>query len=148
MAQIGFYHLTRTDILDALPQLLSRTLEGGYKAAVWCSSKPMLDALDKQLWKITTPTWLPHGSAGIVRPDLQPIWLTTGTDAPNNARFLFLLENRTCTDTTPFERVFDLFDGHDEAALTAARTRWSEQKAAGHELAYWRQEERGWKRAR
>ncbi|MFT8444812.1 MAG: DNA polymerase III subunit chi [Acetobacter orientalis] len=148
MAQIGFYHLTRTTVADALPQLLSRTLANGQKAAIWCQNKTMLDDLDKLLWTITTPTWLPHGSSGILRPDLQPIWLSTEADAPNNATFLFLLENRTYENTPTFERVFDLFDGHDETAVAAARTRWSTQKAAGHELAYWRQEERGWKRAR
>lgn len=147
MAQIGFYHLTRTTVADALPQLLSRTLAQGQKAALWCQSKTMLEELDKLLWKVTTPTWLPHGSAGILCPELQPIWLTTETDTPNNATFLFLLENRAYENLPAFERVFDLFDGHDEAAVTAARARWSTQKAAGHTLTYWRQEERGWKRA-
>lgn len=148
MTQIGFYHLTRTSVTEALPKLLARTLASGQKAAVWCASKPMLDDLDKALWKVTTPTWLPHGHEGIACPDLQPIWLSMGEDTPNNARFLFLLENRSFPDLADFERVFDLFDGHDEEAVAAARTRWSAAKAAGHELAYWRQEEKGWNRAR
>lgn len=148
MTQIGFYHLTRTSVEDALPQLLARTLSSGQKAVVWCKSKPLLDAVDKALWKVSDPAWLPHGSEGIPCPDLQPIWLTVGEDAPNAAAFLFLLEGRTCPDNPPFERVFDLFDGHDEAAVAAARERWTAMKAAGHDLAYWRQEDRGWKRAR
>ncbi|MGO3518481.1 DNA polymerase III subunit chi [Acetobacter cibinongensis] len=148
MTQIGFYHLTRTSVTDALPPLLTRTLANGQKAAIWCQTKTVLDDVDKTLWKISTPTWLPHGSAGVVRPDLQPIWLSVEADAPNNAKFLFLLENRQCEDCNQFERVFDLFDGHDEKAVAAARTRWTAMKAAGHDLAYWRQEAQGWKRAR
>ncbi|MFT9088465.1 MAG: DNA polymerase III subunit chi, partial [Acetobacter okinawensis] len=71
-----------------------------------------------------------------------------GEDCPNEARFLFLTQNRQCTDPTRFERIFDLFDGHDETAVAAARERWAQAHKAGHELAYWRQEDRGWKRAR
>ena len=148
MTKVGFYHLTRTSAAEALPQLLSRTLASHNKAAVWCSSKPFLEMLDKALWAVFTPTWLPHGKAGILRPDLQPIWLTTEDDVPNAAKFLFLLENRTCTETTPFERIFDLFDGHDEDAVAAARIRWKTLKDAGHELAYWQQQEKGWKQMR
>ncbi|KAA8388626.1 DNA polymerase III subunit chi [Acetobacter tropicalis] len=148
MTQIGFYHLTRTSVTEALPQLLSRTLASGQKAAVWCTSKALLDDVDKALWKVSDPTWLPHGSKGVLLPERQPIWLTTEEDTPNNAPFLFLLESRACENCAQFERVFDLFDGHDEQAVAAARTRWSSLKTAGHELAYWRQEDKGWKRAR
>lgn len=148
MTQIGFYHLTRTSVPDALPPLLSRTLAAGQKATVWCSSTPLVETLDKALWQVSSPTWLPHGRAGILCPDLQPIWLTTEEDCPNEARFLFLLEGRQCPDPARFERVFDLFDGHDDTAVAAARERWTAAKTAGHALTYWRQEEQGWKRAR
>ncbi|MFT8676505.1 MAG: DNA polymerase III subunit chi [Acetobacter sp.] len=148
MTQIGFYHLTRTGVADALPRLLARTVASGQKAVVWCSGKPLLQELDKALWQVSAPTWLPHGAEGTLCPDLQPIWLTTGDDCPNDAHFLFLLENRTSADLSRFGRVFDLFDGLDDAAVAQARERWSAAKAQGHELAYWRQEEQGWKRAR
>ena len=42
------------------------------------------------------------------------------------------------------DRVFDLFDGNDEAAVAAARGRWKAAKAAGHSLTYWQQGARGW----
>ena len=45
-----------------------------------------------------------------------------------------------------FDRVFDLFDGTDEAAVASARERWSAAKAAGHALTYWQQGARGWEK--
>jgi len=45
-----------------------------------------------------------------------------------------------------YDRVLDLFDGEDEAALTAARDRWKAAKAAGHALIYWQQGARGWEK--
>ena len=45
-----------------------------------------------------------------------------------------------------FDRVLDLFDGADEAAVAAARRRWATAKAAGHALSYWQQGQRGWEK--
>ena len=43
-------------------------------------------------------------------------------------------------------RVFDLFDGNDEAAVAAARERWKAARAGGHALTYWQQGARGWEK--
>ena len=40
-----------------------------------------------------------------------------------------------------------MFDGNDEAAVAAARQRWREAKAAGHDLVYWQQTETAGKSA-
>jgi DNA polymerase-3 subunit chi len=82
--------------------------------------------------------------------ELQPIWLTTEdageAGAPNGARFLVLLEGRESARLDRFDRVLDLFDGADEAAVEAARLRWKAAKAAGHVLTYWQQGPRGWEK--
>ena len=44
------------------------------------------------------------------------------------------------------DRLFDLFDGKDEAAVAAARARWAAAKTAGHTLTYWQQGARGWEK--
>ena len=146
MAAIGFYHLLRTGPDQALPQLLGRTLAAGQRAAVVCGGPDRVAALDTALWLCPDPDWLPHGSAASGDADLQPIWLATDDAAPNGARFLFLLDNAASTRLDAFERVFDLFDGSDAAAVQAARDRWKAAKVAGHALTYWQQGARGWER--
>ena len=146
MTEIGFYHLTRTSADQALPVLLGRTLAAGKRAVVQCGSDERLAALDTALWLCPEPDWLPHGSAKDGNADLQPIWLTTADEAPNNASFLFLIDGADTTALPSFERVFDLFDGRDDAALASARGRWRAAKAAGHTLAYWQQTPTGWER--
>ena len=91
------------------------------------------------------PAWRPHGTTQTGNPDLQPIWLTTEDEAPNGAKFLFLIDNTTA-NLAPYTRVFDLFDGNDEPAVTAARERWKSAKSDGHTLAYWQQTARGWQK--
>lgn len=150
MAAIGFYHLTRTGPEQALPFLLGRTLDAGERALVMCGDAMRVSAMDDALWLSADPEWLPHGTAqstGLARePRLQPIWLTALDEAPNGARYLFLLDGARSMRLASFARVFDLFDGADERAVPAARLRWSEAKAAGHDMAYWQQGARGWER--
>ncbi len=147
MAEIGFYHLTRSGADQALPPLLGRTLAAGQRAVVLCGSAERVEALDVALWACTEPDWLPHGTERTGHAELQPIWLTAAdpaAGAPNGARYLFLLDGAESTGLAGFDRVFDLFDGRDEAAVLAARRRWTAAKAAGHALTYWQQGERGW----
>jgi len=146
MAEVGFYHLTRTSPDAALPALLGRTLAAGQRALVRCGSEARVAALDEALWASKDPEWLPHGTARTGHGGLQPIWLTAGEDCPNGARYLFLLDGLQAADAAVFDRVFDLFDGQDTAAVAAARGRWAAAKEAGLVLAYWQQAERGWVR--
>ena len=144
MSQVGFYHLTRTGPEDALAPLLGRTLAAGQRALVLCGDPARVDALDEALWRAADPDWLPHGSARVGHASLQPVWLTAEDENPNAARYLFLLDGRESAQTAAYDRVFDLFDGRSEDAVAAARRRWTAAKAAGHQLTYWQQGERGW----
>ncbi len=146
MAEVGFYHLTRTAADAALPKLLARTLAAGERALVVCGSAERVAALDAALWLGEDPDWLPHGTAASGAPELQPIWLDTVDVAPNGARYLFLIDGVASERLAAFTRVFDLFDGQDEAAVAAARGRWTAAKTAGHTLAYWQQGRTGWER--
>jgi DNA polymerase-3 subunit chi len=144
VSEIGFYHLTRSGLSQALPQLLGRTLAAGERAVVVCPDAARVAALDQMLWDCAEPNWLPHGTEADGDAALQPIWLADDDAAPNGARFLFLVEGAVSARLEAFARVFDLFDGNDEAAVAAARERWRAAKAAGHVLTYWQQGPKGW----
>lgn len=146
MSDIGFYHLTRTPLEAALPKLLGRVLAGGGRAVVRVGDPMRLASLDTSLWLSADPDWLPHGTPQTGNADLQPIWLTEADEAPNGARFLFLVDGAASARLGEYDRVFDLFDGQDEAAVAAARGRWVAARAAGHALTYWQQGARGWEK--
>jgi DNA polymerase III subunit chi len=144
MTEIGFYHLTRSTLAQALPQLLARTLAAGQRALVLGSNVAGLDALSTALW--AQPGWLPHGLASDGDPDLQPIWLTTEAEPLNGARYLFLVDGAETDRLTEYDRAFDLFDGNNPESVAAARIRWKAAKDAGHSLAYWQQTESSWQK--
>ncbi len=143
--EIGFYHLTRSTLEQALPKLLARVLAIPARALVLSGSSERLEALDTALW--TAAEWLPHGTPATGDAPLQPIWLTTEDSVPPNAAgHLFLVEGAESALLEHYQRGFDLFDGNDEDALQAARARWRRAKDAGHTLTYWQQSEKGWER--
>jgi DNA polymerase-3 subunit chi len=144
MAEIGFYHLTRSTLAQALPQLLGRTLATGQRALVVGRDAAGLTALSTALWQ--QPAWLPHGTPEDGDADLQPIWLSAEAEPLNGARYLFLVDGASSDRIKDFDRVFDLFDGNDPDAVAAARLRWKIARDAGHSLAYWQQTETGWQK--
>jgi DNA polymerase-3 subunit chi len=144
MTEIGFYHLTRSPLAQALPQLLARTLAAGQRALVLGPNATRLDALSAVLW--AQPVWLPHGTAADGDADLQPIWLSHVAEPLNGARYLFLVEGAETDRTKDFDRVFDLFDGNDPDAVAAARGRWKAARDANNSLAYWQQTETSWQK--
>ena len=147
MTEIGFYHLTRTRLDQALPRLLGRVLSSGGRAFVLCGEAERAQALDAALWTVTEPDWLPHGLAGGPNDALQPILISTEDATPaNGARFLVLVDGAGSTRVAEYDRVLDLFDGADEVAVAAARRRWSVAKAAGHVLTFWLLGAGGWEK--
>ena len=146
MTAIGFYHLTRSGLPDALARLLDRTLKADQRALVLCPDATRLKDVDTALWACSEPVWLPHGTEADGDADLQPVWLSTKPEPVNGARFLFLVDGAETDRNAEFDRVFDLFDGNDSDKVVAARRRWTAAKQSGHELTYWKQGPRGWEK--
>ena len=125
--EVNFYHLTRSSLEDALPRLLTKTLQAGERAVVMLGSPERVDALNTHLWTYDPNGFLPHGAAKDGDADRQPVWLTHLDENPNGAAFLFVADHAR------------LFDGRDETAVVESRVRWKAYKAAGHTVIYWQQ---------
>ena len=143
MAEVWFYHLERTSLDQALPELLEKTLAKGWRAVVRTPSPERLEHLDGWLWSWRDDSFLPHGLEEAPFAERQPVVLTTGMRNPNGAHALFLIDGAEPGDINGYERCVILFDGNDEAALAGARERWKALKAAGAQVSYWRQNARG-----
>jgi DNA polymerase-3 subunit chi len=144
MTEILFYHLQRQPLERALPQLLEKSLERGWRVVVQASSDERVEALDAHLWTYRDDAFLPHGTRKEGEPAEQPILLTAGEDNPNGAQVRFLVDGAPFPpDTAAYERIVLLFNGDDPDAVAAARERWSEAKAQGFETTYWQPDEHG-----
>ena len=141
--EVWFYHLERTSLDAALPELLEKTLARGWRALVRAAGPERVEHLDGWLWSYRDESFLPHGVEGEPRAERQPILITTGMANPNRADALFLIDDAEPGDVEGYRRCVLLFDGRDEAAVAAARKRWPAFKAAGCAVSYWRQGEAG-----
>lgn len=147
MTEVLFYHLERRPLEAVLPTLLEKCLERDWKVVVQGGSDERLQAVDSHLWAYRDDSFLPHGSTGDGDAELQPVYLTTGTDNPNAAVVRFLIDGAAPPDLAEYRRAIFIFDGRDAEAVGKAREHWKAAAGAGHEVTYWQQDENGrWER--
>lgn len=144
--EVWFYHLERTGLDQALPELLEKTLARGWKALVRSAEPSRVEHLDGWLWSYRDDSFLPHAPADEPGAARQPILLTTAMENPNGADALFLVDGAEPGDLADYVRCVVLLDGGDEAALGVARRQWSAVKGSGLPVSYWRQKGRGWEK--
>ena len=144
--EVWFYHLERTGLDQALPELLEKTLQRGWRAIVRSPVPERVEHLDGWLWSYRDDSFLPHGPAGEPTAARQPILLTTEAHNPNGADALFLVDGAEPGDLSGFKRCVVLFDAADEAQVAAARAQFRKAKAEGFPVSYWQQKGRGWEK--
>ena len=144
VTEILFYHLQQQPLEAVLPNLVERSLERQWRAAIQAASEERLQALDDGLWTYSDDSFLPHGTDRDADAASQPVVLTLKDTNPNTASIRFLVEGADLPpDAESYARICVLFDGTDQDALLRAREQWRQAKAAGHTIAYWQQDEDG-----
>lgn len=144
--EVWFYRLERTSLERALPGLLERTLERGWRAVVRARDAARVAMLDEHLWTWREDSFLAHGKAEDPHAERQPILLTSGQDNPNGAQALFCLDGVEPGDLAGYARCLVMFEGADQAAVETARAQWREVTARDLPRAFWRQTDNGWEK--
>lgn len=140
--RVDFYHLQTQTLEDVLPKLLEKAYSSGQPIVVKVGSEERVDFLNTHLWTYNDTSFIPHGTKKDGNGPMQPIWLTSDEDIPNEAKLLFLVDGAK-TDVsklTGIERILNIFDGNSPEALNQARAFWKELKAQEHETYYWQQD--------
>ena len=144
MTDILFYHLQNQPLEAVLPNLVEKSRERSWQAAIQAASEERLQALDDHLWTFRDDSFLPHGTDREPDAASQPVVLTLRETNPNAAAIRFLVEGADLPpDAGDYQRICVLFDGTDQDALLRAREQWKAAKAAGHAVAYWQQDDDG-----
>jgi DNA polymerase-3 subunit chi len=143
VTEVLFYHLEKQPLERVLPQLVSKTLERGWRAVVQAGSEERVEAISAALWVTGEESFLPHGTARDGNADLQPVWITDRDENPNGANVRFLVDRAGAADFSAFERIVYIFDGKDAEAVDEARLAWKTSQAQGHAVTYWREDAQG-----
>lgn len=147
MSETLFYHLERRGLEDALPPLVEKTLERGWRALIRVESAERADDIDTRLWTFNDG-FLPHAQKGDGEAGRQPVLITTEEGNPNAANVLFLVGGVPPLDwngaaAKGFTRIVLMFDGRDPSAVEGARNAWKAAKSAGHDVTYWKESPTG-----
>jgi len=143
MAEVLFYHLTESKLEEALPPLLEKSVERGWKVAVQTRDAERRDALDAHLWTYREESFLPHGTDEGASPDRQPVLLTVEQANQNRASVRFLVDGAEPPADLAYDRIVFVFDGYDTEQVEGARAQWKRLKGEGHSLTYWQQTPEG-----
>lgn len=143
MTEVRFYHLQGQQLEEALPKLVEKISEAGLRAVIRAADIEIRDRLDKALWEYSPGSFLPHGTDGCKKPELQPVYITTGTENPSDAAIQVSVNSLNHTDIDSYDRCLFIFDGRDEHIVSSARESWKAIKERGLEMSYWQQRETG-----
>ena len=147
MGVVMFYHLTASGMEETARNLLTRSLQAGWRVMLRGTDVARLQRLDGMLWQGPDDSFLPHGLDGGPHDAHQPVLLGTGAIG-NDAQALMAVDGAAVAaeEATGLERVFILFDGHDQEAVAAARVQWKTLTGAGLAAQYWSEESGRWEK--
>lgn len=139
-----FYHLTDSPLEATLPMLVGKAQGAGWRVLIRGTDPVLLERLDRQLWQGAPDSFVPHGRAGGPHDDQQPVLL--GDVSCDGFACVMSVGGAqvTAEEVGALERVCILFDGHDGAALSQARSQWKVLTDAGCSAQYWAQEDGRW----
>jgi DNA polymerase-3 subunit chi len=140
--RVDFYQLGAAQPDGVIAAIAGKLLDDGQRLLVVAADEAILARLDRQLWDQGAASFLPHGLAGGQDDTVQPILLSTGTDAPNLARNLLIADGEWREAALAYDRAFYLFD---EGTLEGARLAWKLLAGRdGVERNYWALEDGRW----
>jgi len=140
--RVDFYQLGDATIESVVASVGQRLIGDGQRLLVVAHDDALLARLDRLLWDQGASSFIPHGLAGGPDDSLQPILLSSGSDAPNRARNLLIADGEWREAALGYDRAFFLFDGE---SLEAARLAWKLLAGReGVERHYWGHEEGRW----
>ena len=145
MGEIYFYHLTRQTVSQALLPLLGKCLSNGWRVVIRGQDLHQLEELDDKLWQGANESFLPHGLAGSVGADEQPILLSLEKKIPPHDCLICIsgapiLEE----EVSQAKRVCILFQDDNSEDMQTARGQWKSLTKAGFGAKYWSQSNGNW----
>lgn len=140
-----FYHLTRSTEEDLIRLLITRAMAQGWRVMLRGTDDAALRRIDARLWTEGEASFLPHGMEGGAHDADQPVLIGRGAAA--NAAQGVILTGGALSDAAEAKglaRLWVLFDGADEAAVSGARALWRQLTDDGTDAEYWSEDSGKW----
>ncbi|MXO50016.1 DNA polymerase III subunit chi [Erythrobacter gaetbuli] len=121
MTRVDFYQLSRDPVDVTVVKLAGKVMQAGERLLVVAADPALRERLGNALWAKGGGTFFANGPADAPHAARQPILVSDGCAAPNEASIAILADGVWREEASAFSRVMLLFD---EAATEAARNLW------------------------
>ena len=139
--KVDFWQFSRDPVEKVVALIAQRVMDAGERLLVVSASPEQREAISRALWAAGPESFLAHSDAAANGAERQPILLSDGTDAANNATHVIYADGEY-REPEGFARAFLLFD---EDTVVAARKTWrSLDDAEGLERSFFRQDGGKW----
>lgn len=145
MSRVDFYHLQKQSLDQVLPKLVEKAYGLNKNIKITIGNEERVEFINSLLWTFNDEKFIPHGSKKDGFSDIQPIFLSSENDNPNNASLLFIIDDADIDiqQIDKFERIFYIFDGNSDFSLNKARILWKALKNSDNQINYWQQNSYG-----
>lgn len=143
MTEVKFYHIQTSPMDGVLPKLLEKIISKGHKVILKTDNTDQVKHFNNLLWTYHPDSFLPHGALSDSNPELQPIWITSGIENPNDADVLVLINGSTFKEISDFKLCCEVFDDSNSKLVEKARDNWRSYKKSGFNVSYWQQNSEG-----
>lgn len=142
MSFINFYEITIGNINRVACQLLEKAYNKSYKTLAITKDIEAETTLDKDLWTFAQKSFIPHATSSDIKPEEQPIYITSTHTNKNSADTLFLIGTIDHI-FEPYERIYVLFEASDVNIVSTAKICYQKLNIPSNALAYYTQDHKG-----
>lgn len=118
---VDFYQLSRDPVDVTVVKLARKVMQAGERLLVVAADEGLRTRLADALWQQGGGSFLANGLADAPHAARQPILISDGCEAPNDARMVILADGQWRDEASAFDRAMLLFDAE---ATEAARDLW------------------------
>lgn len=132
MARIDFA-FGAVDRLRTACEVVRKHYQAKHPVVVYSRDMPLLERFDQMLWGVAPTAFVPHVFADDPLAAQTSILLTSAPPLPRPEAWLLNLDPQCPPGCEQFERVLEIVS-QDEEETQAARERWKQYKAQGHDV--------------
>lgn len=139
--QIDFYEVMPGNLVPSLVRLLAKIYTSQHKCIFLGPSEELVKALDRALWTFSTREFIPHGDKSLGFSEMQPIYLTSQYENPNNASVLVISGSFEFEQyQNIMDRILFVFENNTDTAENLFHNLQKNKKNVN----YWKQSSKGW----
>lgn len=140
---INFYSAIDEYFIKTVCKLLDKCYNTQLNTLVLVGDKTLENQIDNSLWSFSSTKFIPHGCSNDTLPHLQPIYITTNYENPNQAQILTVINPINLDDTyiDRFKKVLIVFNTNETDKKQSARNLYSYLQKSAYRLQYFQQTE-------